>query len=81
MGEPGDVAGVADDGPGADRAGPGYLGHGGSRRADRRGEFLPGLRELGVQAAQVVQELGGQVARRAVPAGSAGVILSSTLAA
>ncbi len=60
-GEPGNVAGVADDGPGVDGADAEDLGEGGARGPDRGGELLLGLAELVVEVAQVGEELGGEL--------------------
>jgi hypothetical protein len=40
------------------------LGHGGAGGFDRRGELLADLAQLGVQAPDVGQELGGELAAR-----------------
>jgi len=61
-GEPGHVGGVADDGGGDDRADPEDVGDRGARRADRDGQLVLRLADLGVQAAHVGQELGGELA-------------------
>jgi hypothetical protein len=58
---PGRVGDVADHGRGGDRADAEGLGQAGAGGADRRGEFLAGLAQLGVDAAQVGQVLGGHV--------------------
>ncbi|MGP7999881.1 MAG: hypothetical protein ACLPKI_21590 [Streptosporangiaceae bacterium] len=59
-GEPGSVAGVADDGPGVDGADAGDFGEGGARGSDRGGQLLPGVPQLGVTVAQAGEELCGE---------------------
>ncbi len=59
--EPGDVGDVADDGRGDDRSDAEYLSQAGAGGADRGGELVAGIAELGVEAAQVSQVLAGQV--------------------
>ena len=54
--KPGNVAGVADDGPGDDGADAEDLGEGGVRGTDRGGELLLGLAELAVEVAQVSEK-------------------------
>ena len=61
-GEAGHVADIADDGGGDDRADPEQAGQGGAGRPHRGGELLPGLAQLGVDAAQVLEERGGELA-------------------
>ena len=69
-GEPGHVGDVADHGAGAGRAEPEDLGEAGARGPDGRGQLLLGIAELGIQVAQVLQELAGQfVVRRCDRAG------------
>jgi hypothetical protein len=71
-GEPGHAGDVADHCAGVDRAEAEDLGEAGARRSDGRGQFLLGIAELGIQAAQVLQELAGQlVARGPDPGGTA----------
>jgi hypothetical protein len=60
-GEAGHVGDVADDGAGDDRADAGHLGEGGAGGPDRGGELLAGVAQLGIQAAHVPGELGGQL--------------------
>ena len=60
-GEAGHVGDVADDGAGDDRADAEDLGEGGAGGPDRGGEFLAGAAQLGIQAAHVLEELGGQL--------------------
>ena len=60
-GEPGHVADVADHGGGDDRADPEDLGEGRAAGPDRHRQLLPGLAQLGVDAAQVGGELRGQL--------------------
>jgi hypothetical protein len=59
--EPGNVAGVSDDGPGVDGADAEDLGEGGARGPDRGGQLLPGVPQLGIKVAQVSEELGGEL--------------------
>ena len=56
------MADVADDGAGADRPDTEHLGHGGAGGFDRCDELLAGLAQLGIQAAGVGHELGGELA-------------------
>ena len=63
-GEPGHVGDVADHGAGVDRAETEDFGEAGARGPDGRGQLLLGVAELGIQASQVLQKLGGQVAPR-----------------
>jgi len=58
------VADVADDGAGADRPGAEDLGQAGGAGFDRCGEFLADLAQLGIQAADVSQEIRGELAAR-----------------
>ena len=60
-GEAGHVSDVADDGAGDDRADAEHLGEGGAGDLDRGGELLAGAAQLGIQAAHVLGELGGQL--------------------
>jgi hypothetical protein len=60
-GEPGGVVDVADDQGGDDRADAEDLGQTGATGLDRLSEPQPGLAELGVEVAQVGQELGGDL--------------------
>jgi len=62
VGEPEHLAHVADHGAGDDRADTEQAGQAGARGPDRCGQLLAGLAQLGVQPAQVGQELGGQLA-------------------
>ena len=59
--EPGHVGNVADDQPGDDWAGAEQAGQAGAAGGDRRGQLRGALAALAVQAAQVGEELGGQV--------------------
>ena len=59
--EAGDVAGDADDGGGHDRADPEDVDDGGARRGDHLLEPLLRLGELAVDAAQVVEQLVGEL--------------------
>jgi hypothetical protein len=61
-GEPGDVASVADHRAGDDRAHAEDLGEGSVARPDRCGQLLLGLAELGIEVAQVLEELAGELA-------------------
>ena len=61
-GEAGHVADVADHRGRDDRADAEDLGEGGAGGPDRRGELLLGLAHLGIDAAQVLKELGGELA-------------------
>jgi hypothetical protein len=63
-GETGHVADVADDGGGDDRADTEQPGQAGAGRLHGSGGFLPGLADLGVDAAQVIQERRGELAAR-----------------
>ena len=63
-GEPGHVDDIADHRAGVDRTEAEDLGERGARGPDGRGQLLAGVAELGVQAAQVLQELAGQLAAR-----------------
>jgi hypothetical protein len=60
-GEPGHIGNIADDQPGDDRADAEQAGQGGAAGPDRSRQLLGALAALGVQAAQVGHELGGQV--------------------
>ena len=60
-GEAGHVGDVADDGAGDDRADAGHLGEGGAGGPDRGGELLAGVAQLGIQAAHIFEELGGEL--------------------
>ena len=60
-GEPGDVPGIADDGVGDDGADAEDLSQRGVARLDRCGQLLPGLAQLGIEVAQVLQELAGEL--------------------
>ncbi len=60
-GEPRDVASVADHGAGDDRAHAEDLGDGGAAGPDRCGQLLPGLAPLGIEVAQVIEELAGEL--------------------
>src|SRR5215470_6089719 len=60
--EAGHVADVADDGGGDDGADPEQPGQAGAGRPDSDGELLPGLAQLGVDAAQVLDKGRGQLA-------------------
>ncbi len=60
-GEAGYVRDVADDGAGDDRADAEQPGEGGAGGPDRGGELLAGVAQLGIQAAHVLEELGGQL--------------------
>jgi len=62
--EPEYLAGVADHGAGDHRADTEQAGQAGSGGFHRSGQLLVALAQLGVQAADVGQELGGQVASR-----------------
>ena len=59
-GEAGHVADVTDDGAGDHRTDTEDLRESGAGRLDRGGQLLAGAAQLGVQAAQVGQELGGE---------------------
>ena len=59
--EAGDVADVADDGGGDDRSDPEQLGQRRLRRRDRGGDPSPGVAALGVESAQVGDELHGEL--------------------
>jgi len=61
-GEPGHLTDGAEDGGGDDRAGAEDAGQGGARGGDRRGELGAGVAPLGVQAAQIGEEFGGEPA-------------------
>jgi hypothetical protein len=61
-GEPGHVADVAYHGAGDDRADAEDLGDRGARCPDGDGQLLLGVAQLGVEVAQVTQELGGELA-------------------
>ena len=61
-GEPGHGDDIADDRGGDHRADPEDLSDRGARRADRDGQFLLRFADLGIQAAHVLQELGGELA-------------------
>jgi hypothetical protein len=61
-GEPGHLAHVADDGASDDRADAEEPGQAGAGGFDRRGQLLVGLAQLGIEAADVGEELGGQLA-------------------
>jgi hypothetical protein len=58
--EPRDVPGIAEDGAGDDWAGAEDHSQRGVARLDRRGQLLPGLPQLGIAVAQVLQELDGE---------------------
>lgn len=60
-GEAGHVADVADDGGGADRAYPKQPGQASRGCPDGGGGLLPGLADLGVDAAQILGEFGGKL--------------------
>ncbi len=60
--KPGHVADVADGGGGDDRADLEQPGQAGPGRPDRCGEFLPGLADRRVDAAEVLGELCGELA-------------------
>jgi hypothetical protein len=62
--EPEYLAHVADHGAGDDWADTEQASQAGARGPDRGGQLLVGLAQLGVQAAEVGQELGGQLAAR-----------------
>jgi hypothetical protein len=61
-GEAGHGADVADDRGGDDRADAEQPGQAGAGRGDRGGELLAGLADPGVDAAQVLDEVGGEFA-------------------
>jgi hypothetical protein len=61
-GEACDITGVADYGAGDDRADTEDLGERGPARPDRRGQLLLRLAQLGIEAAQVTEELPGKLA-------------------
>ena len=63
-GEPGHGDDVADDGGGDDRPDAGHLGEAGAGCRDRGGQLLLDLAPLGVQVADVGQQLGGELAAR-----------------
>ena len=63
-GEPGHGDDVADHGGGDDRPGAGHLGKAGAGCRDRGGQLLADLAPLGVQVAEVGQQLGGELAAR-----------------
>jgi hypothetical protein len=63
-GEPEHLAHVADHGAGDDRADAEQAGQAGARGPDRGGQLLVGVAQLGVEAADVGQELAGQLAAR-----------------
>jgi hypothetical protein len=60
-GEPRRVAGLADDDGCHDRAHAEDPGKGGAGGLDRRRQLLPGLAHPGVDPAQVLEEVGGQL--------------------
>ena len=60
--EAGHVADIADDGGGNHRAHPEDLGEAGAGGLDRGVELLPGLAHLRVDAAQVLDKVGGELA-------------------
>jgi hypothetical protein len=60
--EPEHLADVADHGAGDDRADAEQAGQAGAGGFDRHGQFLVGVAQLGIQAADVGEELGGQLA-------------------
>jgi hypothetical protein len=55
-GEAGHVADAADHGGGGDGADPEDLGKRRTRRPERHGQFLLGVTQLGVDAAQIIEE-------------------------
>jgi hypothetical protein len=59
--EAGHVADVADDGPGNHGADAEDLREAGAGGPDRGGQLLPGPAQLGIQVAQIGQELGGEL--------------------
>jgi hypothetical protein len=59
--EAGHVADVTDDRGGDDRAHPEQPGQAGAGRPDRGGGFRPGLADPGVEAAQILGQLGGEL--------------------
>ena len=61
-GEAGHMPDVTDDRGGDDRAHPEQPGQAGPGGADRDGQLLPGVADPGVDAAQVLGELGGELA-------------------
>jgi hypothetical protein len=63
-GEPGHGDDIADDGGRDDRPGAEDLGDAGTGCLDRGGQLLPGLAPLGIQVADVGQQLGGELAAR-----------------
>jgi hypothetical protein len=63
-GEPEHLAHVADHGAGDDRADAEQTGQAGAGDPDRCGQLLVGVAQLGIEAADVVDELGGQLAAR-----------------
>jgi hypothetical protein len=60
-GEAGHVGHVADDGAGDDRADAEHLGESRSGSPDRSGELVAGAAQLGIEAAHVLEELGGEL--------------------
>jgi len=61
-GEAGHIADIADHGGGDDRADAEDAGEGRPGRPDHEGQLLLRLAQLGIQAAQVGGELGGELA-------------------
>jgi hypothetical protein len=61
-GEAGRVGDVIDEGGGDDRADAEDLGDRGARCPDRHDETLLGVAYLGIDAAQVIEEVGGELA-------------------
>jgi hypothetical protein len=60
-GEPRDGGDVADDGAAVDRTDADDLGDAGARAPDHGGEFLLGRAQLGIEAAQVLEERHGEL--------------------
>jgi hypothetical protein len=61
-GEAGRVRDVADHGGGDDRADAEDLGERGARSPDHQRQLLPGVTHLRIEAAQVIEEFGGELA-------------------
>lgn len=76
-GEPRDAADIAENGSGDDRPGTGQRGQAGPGRGDDGSELLVGLAQLGIDAAQVIEEGRGQLAAACSTAPS-GLIAFST---